>query len=228
MSTVHFPGETPAYRAARDELLQAEIDLRRHVEEVAAKRRRLPLGGPVPEDYVFEEATTPDGAASRPVRLSELFTPGKDTLVLYSYMFGPAMERPCPMCTSFLDGIEGSAVHIQQRVGLAVVARSPIARVQAFAHERGWRRLRLLSSAGSTFNRDYHAEEKDGSQNTIIHVFVRRDGGVHHSYSSEMEFLPAVEGQNTRHIDLMWPLWNVLDLTPEGRGDDFYPKVSYG
>jgi predicted dithiol-disulfide oxidoreductase (DUF899 family) len=220
----HFPGETPTYRAARDELLEAEIDLRRHVERVAALRRRLPLGAAVPQDYVFEEA---DGAATRQVRLSELFAPGKETLVVYNYMFGPNMESPCPMCTSFLDGIEGNALHIQQRVSLAVVAKSPIARIEGFARSRGWGRLRLLSSAGSTFNRDYYGEDKGGSQKTMLHVFVKRGDGVHHFYSSELALLPGDEGQNPRHIDLMWPLWNVLDLTPEGRGGTWFPSLSY-
>jgi predicted dithiol-disulfide oxidoreductase (DUF899 family) len=224
MHSNRFPGETPAYRAARDELLQAELDLRRRVEAVAAMRRKLPLGGPVPEDYVFDEEV--DGAV-RQVRLSELFAPGKDTLVVYSYMYGPAMEKPCPMCTSFLDGLEGNAHHIEQRASLAVVARSPIRRIREFTDARGWRRLRLLSSAGNTFNRDYQAESSDGKQNTIIHVFVKRDGQVRHFYSCELQLLPSEEGQNSRHIDLMWPMWNVLDLTPEGRGASF-PRLSYG
>jgi len=229
MHSIRFPGETPAYRAARDELLQAELDLRRRVEQVAELRRRLPMGAVVPEDYAFEEAAPgPDGATTREVRLSALFAPGKDTLVVYSYMFGPDMERPCPMCTCFLDGLEGNAAHIEQRVNLAVVAKSPILRVEELARSRGWRRLRLLSSAGTTFNRDYHGEDKDGSQVSIIHVFVKRGDGVHHFYSAELELLPAEAGQNTRHIDLMWPLWNVLDLTPEGRGGDWYPRLSYG
>jgi predicted dithiol-disulfide oxidoreductase (DUF899 family) len=223
---IRFPGETPDYRTARDELLEAERELRRHVEAVAAQRRRLPLGGAVPQDYVFEEAAA-DGSP-RAVKLSELFEPGKDTLVLYSYMFGPAMEQPCPMCTSFLDALEGNAVHIGRRVSLAVAAKSPIARILDFTRARGWKNLRLVSSAGSTFNRDYNAEADRGEQESIIHVFVKRGEAVHHAYSSELEFGPSDEGQNPRHIDLMWPMWNVLDLTPGGRGSDFYPELSYG
>jgi predicted dithiol-disulfide oxidoreductase (DUF899 family) len=222
MHTTRFPGETPGYRAARDELLQAERDLRSQVERVAALRRRLPTDTAVVEDYVFDEA------GGRKVRLSELFAKGKDTLVLYNYMFSADMEAPCPMCTCFLDGLEGNAHHLQQQVSLAVVAKSPIARIHDVARTRGWRYLRLLSSSGNTFNRDFHGEDEDGAQNTIIHVFLRRDDGVRHFYSSELNFMPPDEGQNHRHIDMLWPIWNVLDLTPEGRGTDWFPSLSYG
>jgi predicted dithiol-disulfide oxidoreductase (DUF899 family) len=225
MHDIHFPGETPPYRAARNELLEAERDLRRQVERVAALRRRLTIGPAVVEDYAFDEI---EAGASRKVRLSELFAKGKDTLVVYNYMFSSEMEAPCPMCTCFLDGLDGNAAHLEQRVNLAVVAKSPIARIQELARSRGWRHLRLLSSAGNTFNRDFHGEDKGGSQNTIIHVFVLRPDGVHHFYSSELELIPADEGQNQRHIDMMWPIWNVLDLTPEGRGTDWFPRLSYG
>jgi predicted dithiol-disulfide oxidoreductase (DUF899 family) len=220
MHDKRFPGETAAWRAARDELLGAERELRRQVEAVAAQRRRLPLGAVVPEDYVFDGETGP-------VRLSELFAPGQDTLVLYSFMFGGTETVPCPMCTSFLDGLNGQAAHITQRASLAVCARAPIADVLAYGRGRGWDALRLVSSAKNHFNRDFNAEEPSGDQNTVIHVFVKRDDSVHHFYSSELEFLPADPDQNQRHIDLLWPLWNVLDLTPAGRGTDWFPKRSY-
>ena len=219
-SKVQFPGESPEYRAARDKLLAAERDLRRQVEEVARLRRELPLGGVVPEDYVFDEG-------ARSARLSELFRDGCNTLALYSYMFGPAMKQPCPMCTSFLDSLNGAAPHALQRVNLAVVAKSPIARIREFANQRGWHNLRLLSSAGNTYNRDYHAETADGGQLPLMSIFVKRDGRVHHSYSTELLFSQPEPGQNERHIDMMWPLWNLLDLTPEGRGTDWYPRLSY-
>ncbi len=154
--TNRFPGETPEYRAARDELLAAERDLRGRVEQVAALRRKLPLGAVVPQDYVFEEgaADLADVETSRRVKMSELFSPGKDTLVLYNFMFGPKMKDACPMCTSFLDGLNGNAVHLMQRVSLAVVASSPLRRIREFARSRDWKNLRMLSSAGTTFNRD--------------------------------------------------------------------------
>jgi len=142
-----FPGESPRYRTARNRLLAAETDLRRQVERVARMRRKLPLGGPVPEDYEFEEqpADSSETGAVRRVKLSGLFRDRLDALLIYSYMFGPQAQQPCPMCTSFLDGLDGAVNHLSQRANLAVVAKSPITRVQQFAHTRGWRRLRLLS-----------------------------------------------------------------------------------
>ncbi len=228
MAAIRFPGEMPAYRKARDELLGAEQELRRQVEAVAALRRRLPVGGPVPEDYVFQEGTPSldDQSPPHSVRLSELFAPGKDSLVLYSFMFGPEMEHACPMCSSFLDALNGNARHIGQRANLVIVAKSPIERIRQFARTRPWPNLRLLSSHSGNFNRDYHGDAEDGSQNSVIHTFVRRAGRVHHFYSSEMAFGSSDAGQNQRHIDMMWPLWNVLDITPEGRGTDWYPKLS--
>jgi predicted dithiol-disulfide oxidoreductase (DUF899 family) len=229
MKSLGFAGETPAYRSARNELLQAEQALRRQVEAVAAARRRLPLGGPVPEDYLFEEGARNLDHPSPPrtVRLSALFAPGKNSLILYNFMFSPEMDHACPMCTCFLDGLDGNARHIEQRVNLAVVAKSPIERLRTFARTRPWRGLRLLSSNKNTFNRDYRGDAEDGSQNTVIHTFVKREGRVHHFYSSELAFVPSEAGQNQRHIDLMWPLWNTLDITPEGRGTDWFPKLKY-
>jgi predicted dithiol-disulfide oxidoreductase (DUF899 family) len=229
LHSVRFPGESGEYRAARDALLRAEIELRRQLEAVAALRRRLPPGGEVPEDYVFEEgdAELEEAEPVRRVRLSELFGEGQDTLVLYSFMYGPAMQRPCASCTSILDGLDGSVPHVLQRVGFAAVARSPIQRFRAFARERGWRNLRLLSSAHNTYNADYHAETPDGSQWPVLNVFVRRDGRVHHAYATELLFAPTDPGQDSRHVDLIWPLWNLLDLTPEGRGTDWNPRLEY-
>jgi predicted dithiol-disulfide oxidoreductase (DUF899 family) len=226
MHDFHFPNESPNYRSARNQLLEAERELRRRVEAVASLRRQLPVGGLVPTDYLFEEGGG-DGAGIKTVALSQLFAPGKDTLVLYSYMFGPAMTEPCHMCTPFLDGLNGNARHLAQRVNLAVVAKSPLPRIRQLAWSRGWRDLRLLSSENNTFNRDYFGEDKDGDQNSIIHVFVRKPDGIHHFYSSEMNFLPPDPKQNPRHIDMMWPLWNVLDLTPDGRGTDWFPSLAY-
>ena len=231
-STLHsmrFPGESGEYRAARDRLLREEVALRRHIEEVAALRRALPPGGPVAEDYVFEEgaADFDDVGTVRKVRLSDLFERGKDTLVAYSFMYGPAMEKPCPMCTAMLDSLNGTAPHASQRVNLVVVAKSPLERIRSHARARGWRNLRLLSSAGNTYNRDYHADAADGSQNPILNVFVKRDGEVRHFYATELFFAKTEPGQNPRHVDSIWPLWNLFDLAPEGRGEDWYPQLSY-
>ena len=216
---VEFPNESVKYRAKRNELLRAEMDLRTHVERVAALRRKLPLGGEVREDYLFEGA---DG----PVKLSELF--GKhDTLVLYNYIYGPRMKEACPMCTAMLDSLDGAAEHLGQRVGVAVVAKSPIERIQNFARERGWDQMRLVSSADNSFNRDYQGETANGDQMPMLHVFTRRNGKIHHFWGSEMLFPSAMRGQNSRHIDMIWPLWNVLDLVPAGRGSDWIPSLSY-
>jgi predicted dithiol-disulfide oxidoreductase (DUF899 family) len=220
-SKVRFPGESARYRTARDKLLLAERGLRKQVEQVARLRRELPLGGAIAQDYVFEEG------AAQPVRLSELFREGCDTLALYSFMFGPAMKQPCPMCTSFLDSLNGTAPHATQRINLAVVAKSPIGRIREFAGGRGWNNLRLLSSAGNTYNHDYHGETEDGGQLPLLNVFLSRKGKIHHFYATELLFSPPARGQNERHIDMMWPLWNLLDMTPAGRGTDWFPRLSY-
>jgi predicted dithiol-disulfide oxidoreductase (DUF899 family) len=218
--SVRFPGESQSYRSARDQLLEAEVALRRSLEEVAAKRRTLPPGGEVPEDYTFD-------SEKGPVRMSQLFADGKGTLVIYSFMFGPKMAAACPLCTSILDGMDGEAPHIKQRVNFAVVAKSPIERILKFARSRGWRNLPLLSSANNTYNRDYHAEESNGGQMPALNVFVRRDGRIHHFYNTELLYAPSEKGQDGRHVDLIWPLWNVLDYTPDGRGTDWNPSLSY-
>lgn len=217
-----FPNEDGKYRAGRNKLLKAEVVLRREIERVAALRRKLSLGGKA-SDYKFEELTA-DGM--RTVKLSELFG-DKDTLIIYSYMFGPQMKAACPSCTSILDSLDGAAPHVTQRVAFAVVAKSPIARIRAFADQRGWRHLRLLSSSDNNYNRDYHAETDSGDQRPILNVFVRKNTEIHHAYATELMFAPTEMGQNPRHVDMIWPLWNLLDYTPEGRGKDWYPKLSY-
>lgn len=229
LHSIRFPNETPEYREARDQLLQAEIALRRNIEEVAALRRKLPLGGTLPEDYVFEEgaADLNDSSTVRKTRLSELFSPKKDTLVLYSYMFGPEMKAPCVSCTSMLDSLNGASPHIRQRINLAIVAKSPVQRIRDVARSRGWNNLRLLSSANNTYNRDYHGESPKGNQLPSLNVFVRRDGKIHHFYHSELLFAPREAGMDGRHIDSIWPIWNMYDFTPEGRGTDWYPRLSY-
>ncbi len=222
---IRFPNETPAYRAARNELLQAEVELRRRVEEVAALRWRLPAGGEVREDYAFEEAAP--GGKIRTVRMSELFAPGKVTLILYSFMYGAEMKSACPMCSSFLDALDRTAQHATQRVNLAAVAKSPVDRILRHAADRGWNALRLLSSHGSSYNQDYYGEDASGNQLPSLNVFVQRDGKLHHFYNTEPYFVSSEPGQDPRHIDMMWPLWNLLDLTPEGRGSGWRPKLKY-
>ena len=223
-----FPGESAAYREARDRLLAAERELRRRVEDVAALRRSLPAGGKVREDYVFEEgaADLSDTDTTRQTRFSELFAPGKDSLVLYSFMYPPGGDA-CPMCTAFLDSLNGSARHIGDRVNLAVVAKAPIRTIRDFAAARDWTKLRLLSSGGNSYNSDYFSESAEGDQWPLFNVFRRDADGIHHTYASELFFAPGEEGMHPRHIDAMWPLWNLFDLTPDGRGTDWFPRISY-
>ena len=225
---VRFPGESPSYRAARNALLDAEIDLRRATEAVAAQRRSLPLGGEIPEDYVFDEIVGEYGKSNkRKIRMYELFAPDKTSLILYNFMYGPDMKRPCPSCTSIIDGLDGEAPHVTQRVNFAIVAKSPIERIREFAKERGWHRLRILSSEGSTYNHDYQGENAKGEQMPALNVFVRRNGSIYHSWNSELMFAPSDPGQDMRHVDMIWPLWNLFDVTPDGRGEKWSPKLAY-
>jgi predicted dithiol-disulfide oxidoreductase (DUF899 family) len=237
-----FPGESTEYRAARNRLLEQEIELRRVTEAVAAARRELPPGGLVPEDYVFQGAG-PDGTAAE-VRLSELFAPGRDSLVIYSFMFPrdphddrpgpetgetarlPLAEGPCPSCVAFLDQLDGAAEHAGQQLNLAVVAKAPLSRLLTFAAERGWSRLRLLSSGANTYNRDYLAESPDGSQEPMLNVFHRTGDTIRHRWGSELLYAPSDPGQDPRHVGTLEPVWNLFDLTPEGR-PDWDEQLSY-
>ena len=232
-----FPGESAQYRAARDRLLEQEVELRRSMEAVAAARRALPPGGAVPEDYLFEGE---EGG----VRLSQLFAPGRDSLAIYSFMFprapsddrpGPASgetallplhEGPCPSCVALLDQLDGVVPHAEPRMNLAVVAEAPLPRVLTFARERGWRRLRLLSCAGNAYNRDYQAETEHG-QMPMLNVFHRDGGTIHHFWGSELFYAPAEPGQDPRHVGTIEPLWNLFDLTREGRDAGWEEQLDY-
>ncbi|MGI8446375.1 MAG: DUF899 family protein [Streptosporangiaceae bacterium] len=240
---IAFPGESREYRAARDLLLEQEIELRHAMEAVAVARRRLPPGGVVPEDYVFQGPGLGGGPAD--VRLSELFMPGKDSLVIYSMMFPrdpdderqgpqggqtallPLAEGPCPSCTALLDQLDGAAEHVSQRVNLAVSGKAPVGRILAFARERGWRRLRVLSSADNTYNRDYLAETAEGGQQPMLNVFHRNGETIRHFWGSELFYAPVDPGQEPRHVGTIEPLWNLYDLTPEGRGTDWDEQLTY-
>jgi predicted dithiol-disulfide oxidoreductase (DUF899 family) len=213
----HFPNESSEYRQGRNALLAEEIELRRHIERVAALRRALPQGGAIPEDYVFEG---PNGA----VRMSQLFS-DKNTLVIYSMMFGPERERACPMCTAMLTSWEGTARNLRERVALAVTARSPIERLLDFKRERGWNHLRLYSDAQGNYTRTYvSAEDADVPG---LSIFTRADGVVRHFWSGEMNGEMADPGQDPRGAPDLDPLWTILDLTPAGRGAIWYPQLEY-
>ena len=236
-SDIHFPGESNEYRRARNELAEAEAELQRLNEQVAAQRRALPAGGLIREDYLFESAA--DGSK---VRFSELFAPGKNSLVIYNMMFPrwsedaragapggktaelPLVDQPCPSCTSVVDGLEGAAFHLAERTNLVVIAKTSPERLGTYAQERGWRNLRLLSSRNNTFNRDYHAETPEGVQLAVLSVFSRDEDGIRHHWASENVFKRG----STSPLDPIWPIYGALDLTREGRGDSAaYPNLQY-
>jgi predicted dithiol-disulfide oxidoreductase (DUF899 family) len=239
---ISFPRESGEYRTARDQLLQREIELRRMTEAVAEARRRLPPGGRA-DDYVFQGLD--DAGAPTDVRLSELFAPGRDSLVIYSFMFprDPADERagpdggdtaglalgegPCPSCVALLDQLDGAAEHAGQIINFAVIAKTPLPRLVSFGQERGWRRLRLLSSAENTYNRDYLAETAEGWQRPMLNVFHRDGGQIHHFWGSELFYAPVEDGQEPRHVGTLEPLWNLFDLTPQGRPADWDEQLAY-
>ncbi|RDV04157.1 DUF899 family protein [Undibacter mobilis] len=216
---VRIEGESADYRAARTALLVEEIELRRHIERVAAMRRALPPGAEV-KNYRFV-------GEGGPTDLDGMFG-DKQTLVVYTYMYGPQRARPCPMCTSLLSSWDGEALDIMQNVALAVTARSPIDRLVLFKKERGWRDLPLYSDPSGEFSRDFHAVDENGGDNAGLHVFTRRDGTLRHFWSGEMDGTTADPGQDPRGAPDLMPLWTVLDCTPEGRRPDWYPKLDYG
>jgi predicted dithiol-disulfide oxidoreductase (DUF899 family) len=216
---MRFPNESAEYRAARTALLAEEIALRRHIESVAATRRALPKGGVVPQDYPFEGE---DG----PVSFSGLFG-AHDTLVAYSWMFGPEREQPCPMCTNLLDSWDGQARAIGERVSLAILARSPIERLIAYKKVRGWRSLRVFSDVTGDFSRDYYGVSPEGEDIAGFSVFTRRDGPIRLFWAGEMDGETADPGQDPRGAPDLMPMWTILDSTPEGRDPHWYPKLDY-
>lgn len=217
-----FPGESAGYREARDKLLAAEVALRKQIADVTALRQELPLGGALKEDYVFDEHA---GVANKQARLSDLFAADKDVLAVYSLMYAPGDASACPACTSVLDGLNGTAKQIGQRISFAVVGRAPIDTLHAYARDRGWANLRLLSSANNTYNIDYNAQRGDDHQLPILNVFRRTGDGIFHTYATELLFAPPMPGTHPRHVDGLWPMWNMLDMTPVGRGTDWFPNV---
>jgi predicted dithiol-disulfide oxidoreductase (DUF899 family) len=216
---VRFPRESVEYRTARTALLAEEIELRRQIERVAAQRRALPPGGEALGDYRFQGENGPSDFAG-------LFG-DKQTLGVYSFMFGPGRERPCPMCTNLLGAWEGNAADIGQRMSLVVVARSPIARLVAFKQERGWQHLRLYRDVSDSYVKTYGGLTPDGGEVPAFNIFSRRDGMVRHFWGEELTDESADPGQDPRGAPEANPLWNVLDMIPEGRGADWYPKLDY-
>lgn len=240
--SVAFPGESAEYRAARNRLLEQEIELRRQMEAVAAARRELPPGGEIPEDYLFH-ARAADGKVIS-VKMSQLFSPGGDSLAIYTFMFPrypddtrggptskelsglPLHESPCPSCTAFLDQLDAAMRHAGELVNVVAAAEAPVERLTAFANERGWRTLRLLSTAGSSYKKDYNADY-EGHAMPMLNVFHRDGQTIRHFWGSELLWAERDPGQDPRHVGTLEMLWNLLDLTPEGRPADWHEQLSY-
>ena len=215
-----FPGESPEYRRAREALLAGEIEFRRQLTQLTEQRRALPPGPAIDKNYRFKNENGKD------VGLIDLF--GKhDALVTYFWMYGPQRERPCPMCTNWLGAVNGNAADIKQRVALKILGRSPVERQLAFAVERGWRDLDFVQTIGDDYANDLGLINKDGSENPALVVFQRDGDKVRLFWASEMRKEMADPGQDPRDAPDIASLWSILDVTPAGRGTDWYPKLSY-
>jgi predicted dithiol-disulfide oxidoreductase (DUF899 family) len=217
MSELRYPNESKAYRDAREALLKDEKELIDKTKAVAAKRRKLPDGGQLKEDYVFQWAN--EGKVGQRVKLSELFG-GKDTLLLYSFMFGPNWDKPCPSCTSLMDGFDRTWYSVVQDAAFAAIAKAPAEKINAWAKERGWSQIPLLSGYESPFQADYKCQDpaKDDMQWPVMHAFRKRDGKIFHFWGTETM---------SNHVDTVWPYWNLFDFTPEGRPDRDTPPQKF-
>lgn len=220
------PSESADYRTARNELLAEEQALRERVERVAALRRQLPLGAPLTQDYEFEEIDLSDGS-TRPIRFSELFGDKLDILV-YSYMYGPEWENPCPSCTSFIDGIDAVSRHVRQQAELVVIGKAAPVQLHAIARERGWRDLRLLSCEKNDYASDYNVQTGETSESLmpLMNAFQKEGDKIHHFWASELLWTP-MDGGHPRHMDIAWPLWGLLDMTRSGRHPEMGPQLHY-
>jgi predicted dithiol-disulfide oxidoreductase (DUF899 family) len=215
-----FPGESDAYRIAREALLAEEIEFRRHMTRLAEQRRSLPPGPIIGKDYRFKDAN------GQGVGLIDLFG-NHDTLVTYFWMYGPQRERPCPMCTNLLGAVNGNAADIKQRVALKILGRSPVERQLAFAAERGWRHLDFVQTVGDDYANDLGLISPEGWEYPALVVFKRVGDDVRLFWASEMTKEMADPGQDPRGAPDIASLWLILDLTPAGRGTDWYPSLSY-
>ena len=206
MSELRYPNETPEYRAARDELLKDEQELVERTKALAAKRRELPLGGELKEAYVFERAN--EGKVGEKVTLSELFG-DKDSVLIYSFMYGPNWDNPCLSCTSLMDGFDRAWYQVSRDAAFVAIAKAPAEKINAWATKRGWTQIPLLSGFNSTFQADYKCQaDSDDMQLPVMHVFTKRGGKIFHFWATELK---------GNHVDTVWPYWNLMDFTPEGR-----------
>jgi predicted dithiol-disulfide oxidoreductase (DUF899 family) len=203
---------TPAYRERRAALLVAETELREHTERVARQRRDLPPG-PLMPAYRLTEGDPPVA-----VDLPDLFD-GHDVLVVHHLMFWPT--GGCPMCSMWLDGLNGVAAHLAQHVALVVTAPAPLPQLRDWGRARGWSGLRLVSAAGTDLGTDLGFADTDGGQMPGVSVFTRDGGRARLAWHGQPGL---VEGG--RGIDALSPVWNVLDLTPGGR-PDWWPGNDY-
>lgn len=215
MGKLRYPNETRKYRDARDALLKEERELVRKTKALAAKRRKLPLGGELKEDYVFQWAN--DGKVGKRVKFSELFG-DKRSLLLYSFMYGPSWDNPCPSCTSLVDGFDRSWYQVSRDAAFAAIAKAPAGKINAWARKRGWSQIDLLSGFESTYQADYRCQESDEMQWPMMHVFTKRKGKIFHFWGTEL---------SSNHVDTVWPYWNLMDFTPEGRPDILTPPQKF-
>jgi predicted dithiol-disulfide oxidoreductase (DUF899 family) len=215
-----FPGESTEYRKAREALVAEEIEFRRNMTRLTEQRGALPPGPAIEKNYRFKDANGSE------LGFPDLF--GRhNALVTYFWMFGPQRERPCPMCTNWLGAVNGNAADIKQRVALKVLGRSPVSRQIAFAQERGWRDLDFVQTIGDDYAKDIGVLKSDGSEWPAITVFKRDGDEVRLFWAAEMTSEMADPGEDPRLAPDIASLWSILDLTPDGRGKDWYPKLSY-
>jgi len=216
MSEPLYPNENADYRSARDALLAEEKALIEKVKAVAEKRRKLPPGGRIKEDYTFKWAT--DDQLGEDVKISELFG-DKDTLLIYSFMYGPSWDNPCPSCTSLVDGFDRTAYQVTQDAAFVAIAKAPAEMINAWAKKRGWSQIDLVSGSDSSYQKDYRCQgENDDMQWPVMHVFRKQDGDIFHFWGTEMQ---------GNHVDTVWPYWNLMDFTPEGRPDLMVPPQKF-
>ena len=216
MSELRYPNESPEYRKARDKLLKEERALIDKAKMIAEMRRQLPAGGLLKEDYAFHWAN--DGKVGKEVRLSELFG-DKPTLMLYNFMYGPNWDNPCLSCTSLMDGFDRTAYQVTQDAAFCGIAKAPAENINRWAKIRGWTQIDLVSGYGTTYQADYQCQgENDDMQWPVMHVFRKREGEILHFWGTELQ---------GNSIDTVWPYWNLMDFTPEGRPDRMTPPQNF-